>query len=77
VRAGAAQSDAGAAQSDGTDGGGSQAGTAVATDVEIAAGESGDEAGPAALPFTGFQLLLLAMLGLGAIAGGAALRRAS
>jgi hypothetical protein len=45
--------------------------------VEIAAGESGDDAGPAALPFTGFQLVLLMMLGLGAIAGGTALRRAA
>ena len=45
--------------------------------MEIAAGESGDDAGPASLPFTGFQLVLLAMIGLGAIAGGAALRRAA
>jgi hypothetical protein len=45
--------------------------------VEIAAGGSADDAGPAALPFTGFQLVLLGIIGLGAIAAGAALRRAT
>jgi hypothetical protein len=33
--------------------------------------------GPAALPFTGLQLVLLGMAGLAALAGGALLRRAT
>src|SRR5215211_7762159 len=47
------------------------------TDVEIAATDSGDEGGPAALPFTGLQLALLAMAGLATLVGGALLRRAT
>jgi hypothetical protein len=34
-----------------------------------------DDASPETLPFTGLQLLLVAMTGLAAIGGGAALRR--
>jgi hypothetical protein len=48
-----------------------------ATDVEIATADSGDAGGPAALPFTGLQLVLLGMAGLAALAGGALLRRAT
>jgi len=47
------------------------------TDVEIAATDAGDEGGPAALPFTGLQLALLAMAGLATLVGGALLRRAT
>jgi hypothetical protein len=48
-----------------------------ATDVEIADGtaDAPRDASPGALPFTGLQLALMAMLGLAAIAGGALLRR--
>ena len=45
------------------------------TDVEIETADSGDAGGPAALPFTGLQLVLLGMAGLAALAGGALLRR--
>ena len=55
----------------------SGAGDAAATDVEIAAADSGDEGGPAALPFTGLQLVLIGMAGVAALAGGALLRRAA
>jgi hypothetical protein len=48
-----------------------------ATDVEIAAADSGDAGGPASLPFTGLQLALLGLVGLAALAGGALLRRAA
>jgi hypothetical protein len=75
VTARAAQSEADAAQSDDSEPGASRGDGAGTTDVEIADGEAGDDASPGALPFTGFQLVLLAMIGLGAIAGGAALRR--
>ena len=47
------------------------------TDVEIATADSADAGGPAALPFTGLQLVLLGMAGLAALAGGALLRRAT
>jgi hypothetical protein len=49
------------------------------TDVQIAdqAAEAPADASPSTLPFTGLQLTLMAMLGLAAIAGGAALRRAT
>lgn len=79
AKATGAQSGATASQSEGSgaQGGGSQADDSGATDVEIAAGESGDESGAASLPFTGFGLVLLTMLGLGALAGGAVLRRAA
>jgi hypothetical protein len=48
-----------------------------ATDVQIADGtaDAPGDASPGALPFTGLQLALMAMLGLMAIAGGALLRR--
>jgi hypothetical protein len=48
-----------------------------ATDVEIAAADSGDAGGPASLPFTGLQLTLLGIVGMAALAGGALLRRAA
>jgi hypothetical protein len=43
----------------------------------VDAANSGDTGGPAALPFTGLQLVLLGMAGLAALAGGALLRRAT
>jgi len=43
----------------------------------VDAADSGDAGGPAALPFTGLQLVLLGMAGLAALAGGALLRRAT
>jgi hypothetical protein len=45
--------------------------------TRVDAADSGDVGGPAALPFTGLQLVLLGMAGLAALAGGALLRRAT
>jgi hypothetical protein len=49
------------------------------TDVEIASqpDDYAVSASPAELPFTGFQLVLVMMVGLGVLAGGALLRRAT
>ena len=52
-------------------------GQGTASDVEVAAAESGDEGGAAAPPFTGLQLVLIGMAGMAALAGGALLRRAA
>jgi hypothetical protein len=56
---------------------GAKATETPATDVQIADGvaDAPRDASPSTLPFTGLQLALMAMLGLGAVAGGALLRR--
>jgi hypothetical protein len=54
-------------------------GGAVAGEIDSFAGDDTTElmpdAGPATLPFTGFELMLMASFGLAAVAAGAALRR--
>ena len=81
VTAGAASDErASAAQSDSLgeeNANASGADDAATTDVEIAAAGAGDESGPAALPFTGLQLVLIGMAGLATLAGGTLLRRAA
>lgn len=52
-------------------------GDGAPTDVDIASqvADAPEEASPSTLPFTGFQLALMGVLGLTALAGGLALRR--
>ena len=71
-RASAAQSDSLGEENAGASG----ADDAAAISTSVAAG-SGDESGPAALPFTGLQLVLIGMAGLATLAGGTLLRRAA
>ena len=53
------------------------AGDSAASDTASEAVDLPEDASPETLPFTGFQLALMAMAGLAALAGGLVLRRSA